>query len=117
MGPEVDSFEKELAAVTGRLDCVALSSGTAALHLALLLLKVDPGDKVLVPVPRLPPPSRPSGASAPSRCRLWRAWVCFWRSWSTCSPGSGFFGLTRLGLRRNRVLDVQNGGGARALVT
>ena len=35
LGPEVDAFEAELAAVTGRAHGVALSSGTAAIHLAL----------------------------------------------------------------------------------
>jgi dTDP-4-amino-4,6-dideoxygalactose transaminase len=48
LGPEVDAFEVELAEVTGRAHGVALSSGTAALHLALLLNGVGPGDRVLV---------------------------------------------------------------------
>jgi pyridoxal phosphate-dependent aminotransferase EpsN len=48
LGPEVDAFEAELAAVTGRAHGVALSSGTAALHLALLLHDIGPGDRVLV---------------------------------------------------------------------
>ncbi|MGB8360758.1 MAG: aminotransferase class I/II-fold pyridoxal phosphate-dependent enzyme, partial [Acidimicrobiia bacterium] len=48
LGPEVDAFEEELAAVTGRAHCVALSSGTAALHLSLLLSDIGPGDRVLV---------------------------------------------------------------------
>lgn len=48
LGPDVDEFEKELAAATGRAHGVALSSGTAALHLALLLEGVGPGDRVLV---------------------------------------------------------------------
>jgi dTDP-4-amino-4,6-dideoxygalactose transaminase len=48
LGPEVDAFEEELAKVTGRTHGVALSSGTAALHLALLLSNVEPGDRVLV---------------------------------------------------------------------
>ena len=48
LGPEVDAFEAELADVVGREHAVALSSGTAALHLALLLLGVGPGDRVLV---------------------------------------------------------------------
>lgn len=48
LGPEVDAFEAELAAVTGRAHGVALSSGTAALHLALLLNDVGVGDRVLV---------------------------------------------------------------------
>ena len=48
LGPEVDAFEEELAAVTGRRHGVALSSGTAALHLALLMSGVVEGDRVLV---------------------------------------------------------------------
>ncbi len=48
LGPEVDGFEADLAAVTGRGHGVALSSGTAALHLALVHLGVGPGDRVAV---------------------------------------------------------------------
>ncbi len=46
LGPEVDAFEREIAAQVGVRDAAALSSGTAALHLALLLLEVGPGDEV-----------------------------------------------------------------------
>ena len=49
VGPEVDAFERELAATAGVTHAAALSSGTAALHLALLLRGVGPGDEVLVP--------------------------------------------------------------------
>jgi dTDP-4-amino-4,6-dideoxygalactose transaminase len=49
LGPHVDGFERELAAVVGVRHAAALSSGTAALHLALLLLGVGPGDDVVVP--------------------------------------------------------------------
>lgn len=48
LGPEVDAFEAELAAATDRGHCAALSSGTAALHLALEVLGVGPGDRVIV---------------------------------------------------------------------
>lgn len=48
-GPELEAFEEELAQATGRVHAVALSSGTAALHLALLGVGVGPGDEVLVP--------------------------------------------------------------------
>ena len=48
LGPEVDAFEIELAERTGRSYAVALSSGTAALHLGLLLMGVEAGDRVLV---------------------------------------------------------------------
>ena len=47
LGPEVDAFEAELAEYCGRSRAVALSSGTAALHLGLLTMGVGPGDLVL----------------------------------------------------------------------
>src|SRR5690625_4504894 len=47
LGPEVDEFEREIAAYTGRQHAVALSSGTAALHLGLINLGVKPGDVVV----------------------------------------------------------------------
>ena len=49
VGPDIDAFERELAERVGVGHAVALSSGTAALHLALLLAGVGPGDEVLVP--------------------------------------------------------------------
>lgn len=45
-GPNVDAFEKELADYVGTKDAAALSSGTAAIHLALKLLGVKAGDTV-----------------------------------------------------------------------
>jgi dTDP-4-amino-4,6-dideoxygalactose transaminase len=48
LGPHVDAFEREFADVVGVPHAVALSSGTAALHLALLALDVKPGDEVIV---------------------------------------------------------------------
>lgn len=49
LGPHVDAFEKELTAYTKAIDCAALSTGTAALHLALIQSGVGPGDVVLCP--------------------------------------------------------------------
>lgn len=46
LGPNVDAFENEVAAYLGVKAAVALSSGTAAIHLALVLLDVKPGDWV-----------------------------------------------------------------------
>lgn len=43
LGPEVDAFEAEVCARTGRQHALALCSGTAALHLALLELGAKPG--------------------------------------------------------------------------
>ncbi|MBC2601208.1 DegT/DnrJ/EryC1/StrS family aminotransferase [Puniceicoccus vermicola] len=62
VGPEIDAFESEMVRyLSGAsreyhpdgsprddLFCTALSSGTAALHLALLLSRIEPGDRVLV---------------------------------------------------------------------
>lgn len=46
LGPNVDSFEKEVADLIQIKSAVALSSGTAAIHLALILLDVKPKDVV-----------------------------------------------------------------------
>lgn len=47
VGPQVDAFEAELAASVGVGHAAALSSGTAALHLALRLVGVGEGDEVV----------------------------------------------------------------------
>jgi perosamine synthetase len=49
LGPELEAFEREFAAFHGAPDAVAVSSGTAGLHLALLVENVGPGDEVIVP--------------------------------------------------------------------
>lgn len=46
VGPHVDAFEQEFCQVVGVSHAAAVSSGTAALHLALQLLGVGPGDEV-----------------------------------------------------------------------
>ena len=46
LGPHVDAFEREFAVAVGVPHAVALSSGTAALHLALQILGVGRGDDV-----------------------------------------------------------------------
>ncbi len=47
LGPQVDAFEAELALATNTAHSAALSSGTAAIHLALIVLGVQRGDHVL----------------------------------------------------------------------
>jgi len=47
-GPNLDAFEQEFCHATGARHALALNSGTAALHLALLVGGVLPGDEVLV---------------------------------------------------------------------
>ena len=46
LGPNVNEFEKELAAYAGTGHAAALSAGTAALHLAMKLAGIKPGDRV-----------------------------------------------------------------------
>ncbi len=48
-GEHVRAFEERVAAATGTAHAVAVSSGTAALHLALMALGIGPGDEVVVP--------------------------------------------------------------------
>ena len=47
LGPQVEAFEAAFAALTGIPHCLAVTSGTAAMHLALHCLGVGPGDIVL----------------------------------------------------------------------
>lgn len=49
VGPQLDAFERALAAKTGLPHTLALCSGTAALHLAFRVLGVGPGDRVYCP--------------------------------------------------------------------
>jgi dTDP-4-amino-4,6-dideoxygalactose transaminase len=54
MGPKVDEFERLLAETVGTAHAAAVSSGTAALHLAVLALGIGPGDEVIVPAYTFP---------------------------------------------------------------
>ena len=47
LGPEVQRFEQEFAAYVGTEHCVAVNTGTAALHLALAALGIGQGDEVI----------------------------------------------------------------------
>ena len=47
LGAEVEAFEREFAAYCETSECIALNSGTSALHLALLAAGVGPGDEVI----------------------------------------------------------------------
>ncbi|MHB1738788.1 MAG: DegT/DnrJ/EryC1/StrS family aminotransferase [Actinomycetes bacterium] len=48
-GPEVAAFEEEFSALVAGRHCVAVNSGTSALHLGLLAAGIGPGDEVVVP--------------------------------------------------------------------
>jgi dTDP-4-amino-4,6-dideoxygalactose transaminase len=54
MGPKVGELERLLAEACGTSDAVVVSSGTAALHVAVLALGIGPGDEVLVPAYTFP---------------------------------------------------------------
>jgi dTDP-4-amino-4,6-dideoxygalactose transaminase len=47
LGPDVVQFEKDFAKFCGAEHCIAFNSGTSALHIAMLLLGVGPGDEVI----------------------------------------------------------------------
>lgn len=47
LGPDVLAFEKEFAEFCGAKHCIAMNSGTSALHIAMLLLNIGPGDEVI----------------------------------------------------------------------
>src|SRR5271156_4727233 len=49
LGDKQVEFESALAQFVGAEHCAAVSSGTAALHLALLATRIQPGDEVIVP--------------------------------------------------------------------
>lgn len=48
-GPEVAAFEEEFSRLVGGQHCIAVNSGTSALHLGLLAAGIGPGDEVIVP--------------------------------------------------------------------
>jgi dTDP-4-amino-4,6-dideoxygalactose transaminase len=54
MGPKVEELEELVAAACGVQDAVAVSNGTAALHLAVLALGIGEGDEVIVPAYTFP---------------------------------------------------------------
>ena len=64
MGPRVEAFERALATAVGTAEAVSVSSGTAAIHLALLALGVGVGDEVIVPAYTFP-----ATANAVELCR------------------------------------------------
>ncbi len=49
LGPKTEQFEQQFASFADSRFAVALNSGTAALHLALDVLRIGPGDEVIVP--------------------------------------------------------------------
>jgi len=49
LGPDVEAFEREFADYLGVEDVIGCNSGTSALHLALKVLDIGPGDEVIIP--------------------------------------------------------------------
>jgi perosamine synthetase len=70
VGPHVERFERELAAKAGARFAVAMSSGTAALHIALLLAGVGADDEVVMPALSFVAP-----ANAVRYCGAWPAFT------------------------------------------
>ncbi len=54
MGPKVGEFEAEIARICEVEHAVAVTSGTAALHLAVIALELEPGDEIVVPAYTFP---------------------------------------------------------------
>ena len=48
-GPEVEAFENDIAQMHDAHHCIAVSSGTAALHVSFLAMEIGPGDAVFIP--------------------------------------------------------------------
>ena len=48
-GPQVAAFEEEFSDFVDGRECIAVNSGTSALHLALIAMGIGPGDEVIVP--------------------------------------------------------------------
>jgi len=67
-GPRVHRFEREFASYVGSEHAAAVSSCTAALHLALLAHGIGPGDEVVTTPITGPPPRTASSWSARGRC-------------------------------------------------
>jgi perosamine synthetase len=63
MGPKLDEFEAELADACQVTEAVAVSSGTTALHLAMVALGIGPGDEVVVPAYTFPSPANAAAAA------------------------------------------------------
>ena len=78
LGPQVDAFERELAELVGVPNALALSSGTAALHLALVVLGIGPGRRgrlLVVDVLRVGEPDPLHGGDAGVRRRRPGTWT------------------------------------------
>ena len=48
-GPKIDELENKLCEITGARHAVAVSNGTAALHIACMAIGIKPGDEVIMP--------------------------------------------------------------------
>ncbi len=48
-GPQVAAFEEEFSTFVDGHECIAVNSGTSALHLSLIAMGIGPGDEVIVP--------------------------------------------------------------------
>ena len=89
MGPELDAFEDEFARFCGTGYAVGVSSGTAALHLALLACGVGRGDEVIT-VPNTDIPT----TMTITHCGASIVWVDVDSKTFTCTPDVGDAGVS-----------------------
>ena len=105
-GERVRAFESQIAAVSGSSDAVVVSSGTAALHLALLAVGVRLGDLVAVPTY-----SWPATANAVGLCGAHPLFIDIDQRTFNMDPGLLADAMLRLEGRVKAVLPVHAFGG------
>ena len=113
LGPQVDAFEEEFAAVVEVPHAAALASGTAALHLLMWALDIGPGDEVITAANTFMATAgamgRPCWSEDPSMVAMGRRWPVGTRSTRVArctsapegcstSAGSRFMGFTPMPL-------------------
>src|SRR3989440_12938932 len=89
-GPKVEAFEKAFAKDLGRKHAIAVTNGTAALHVALLAHDIGPGREVLIP-----PLTFFATASTVLLCRAKPVFVDIARSSDNMDPAKVASGISR----------------------
>ena len=112
VGSFVDRFEAELAAYVGVKHAVAVASGTAALHVALLVAGVRPNDEVLVPALSFIAP-----ANAVRYCGAWPVFIDAESGyWQMDVERAGRFLAERCTYRNGALVDRATGRRIRAVL-
>jgi perosamine synthetase len=112
IGPFLERFERTIAEYTGAAHAVALGSGTAALHLALLVHGVEPDDEVLVPALTFA-----ATANAVRHCGAWPVFTdCDASHWGMDPVQVSRFLEEGCEAREGQTFDRRTGRRVRALV-